>query len=55
MKKFFFFMVALFCLLGELRAQELPENPHEMTALVGRSCVINQLDKDLVDVFGNIS
>lgn len=55
MKKFFFFVAALFCLLGELRAQDLPEKPHEMTALVGRSCVINQLDKDLVDVFGNIS
>lgn len=54
-KKVFFFVAALFCLLGELRAQETPQVPHEMTALVGRGFVINQMDKDLIDVFGNTS
>lgn len=54
-KKVFFFVAALFCLMGSLRAQESPQVPDEATALVGRGCVINQMDKDLIDVFGNTS
>lgn len=45
-------MAALCCLLGSLQAQENLQLPDKMTALVGNNCVINQIDKDLVDVFG---
>lgn len=56
MKKFVFIVATLFCLLGTVRAADLPlTKPEQMTPLVGSRCVINQIDKDLVEAFGNAS
>lgn len=56
MKKFFLFVVACFCMLSYLHAAEKPvEEPAKMTPLVGRNCVINQIDKSLIDLFGDVS
>lgn len=54
MKRLFLFVTACICLFGTLRAAE-PVSPTEMTPLVGRSCVINQIDKNLIDVAGQES
>lgn len=54
MKKVLLFMAACFCLLGMLQAQEVV-TPEQMTPLVGRNCVINQIDKSLIDVAGQES
>lgn len=55
MRKFFLFVAACFCLLHSLWAQSEPIIPDKIIPLVGKNCVINQIDKDLVDVFGNVS
>ena len=56
MKKFLLFVAALFGLLGTVHAEDLPLTKLDrMTPLVGSSCVINQIDKDLIDVFGSES
>ncbi len=54
MKRLFLYLTACFCLLGTLRAQEVL-TPEQMTPLVGRNCVINQIDKSLIDVAGQES
>lgn len=54
MNKLISFMAACFCLLGTLHAQEVL-TPNQMTPLVGRNCVINQIDKNLIDVAGQES
>ena len=55
MKKAFLFLAACFCLLNTLSAESVPVTPMKMTPLVGRNCVINQIDKNLVDVVGTES
>lgn len=52
MRKVFLSVVACFCLLSTLYSQNVHVSPTEVTPLVGRSCVINQIDKNLVDVVG---
>lgn len=52
-RKIFLLMAAYLCLFGALRAEEL--SPGVMTPLVGRNCVINQIDKSLIDVIGQES
>lgn len=52
-RKIFLLMAAYLCLFGALRAEEL--SPNVMTPLVGRNCVINQIDKSLIDVIGQES
>ena len=54
MRRFLLFVAACVCLLGVVHAQEVL-TPEEMTPLVGRSCVINQIDKNLIDVAGQES
>ena len=49
------FVAACFCLLGAVRAEDTQTSPEKMTALVGSGCVINQIDKSLIDVFGQES
>lgn len=56
MKKFFSIVATLFCLLGTVQAENLSlTKPEQMTPLVGNHCVINQIDKDLIEAFGNTS
>lgn len=55
MRKILLFMAACFCLLHSLCAQSKPVIPEEVIPLVGKNCVINQIDKNLVDVFGDAS
>lgn len=50
MKKICFLLMAFFCLFGSLRAAEVV--PEKLTPLVGKNCVINQIDKSLVDAVG---
>ena len=56
MKRFCFFFVLFCCMFGLVRAHEKQEfSPGQMTPLVGKGCVINQIDKSLVELFGNVS
>lgn len=50
MKKICFLLMAFFCLFGSMRAAEVV--PEKLTPLVGKNCVINQIDKSLVDAVG---
>ena len=52
MKKLLMFLAAWSCLSGPLQAKNDPVTLEKMTPLVGRNCVINQIDKELVDVIG---
>lgn len=52
MKKVLLLLTACFGLLSTLSAESVPITPQKMTPLVGRNCVINQIDKNLVDVVG---
>lgn len=52
MKKLLMFLAAWSCLSGPLQAKNDPITLEKMTPLVGRNCVINQIDKELVDVIG---
>lgn len=56
MRKLILFLVAGICLLQFLHATDKPvEEPTGMTPLVGRGCVINQIDKSLIELFGGVS
>lgn len=56
MRKLFLFITTCFCLLGALYAADKPiMEPERMTPLVGRSCVVNQIDKSLIELFGDVS
>lgn len=54
MRRILLFVAACVCLLGVVHAQDVL-TPEEMTPLVGRNCVINQIDKNLIDVAGQES
>ena len=47
MRKIYFLFTAIFCLFASMRAAEL--SPEKMTPLVGKHCIINQIDKNLID------
>ena len=48
------FLLTLVCICFSVSAgaQKVPWTPERMTPLVGKHCVINQIDKDLIDVVG---
>lgn len=55
MRRSYLILIAL-CIVGLVHAQGKQEfTPTQMTPLVGKGCVINQIDKSLVDLFGNVS
>lgn len=49
MKKVLFLLLGWLSAIGTIHAVTEPINPDKMTALVGPSCVINQIDKSLIE------
>lgn len=50
MKKVLLFLVGWLSTIGLIHAQLVETSPQKMTALVGTGCVINQIDKSLIEV-----
>lgn len=49
MKKVFFLLIGWLSAVGTIQAESIETSPQEMTALVGHGCVINQIDKNLIE------
>lgn len=49
MKKVLFLLLGWLSAIGTIHAVTEPINPEKMTALVGPNCVINQIDKSLIE------